>query len=142
MCACWGRLLSVGMRARLLIHACETTVTPAHDEPLEEQAARAQTDSGYARNGTLFPQVYRAAAPPVASKKFAFHGFFSCPWHLYLLCPVCHLCHQRILGPPSTDGPRSFHGRWHEGSEREDDRCRRVHGKRRSDKVSEHTEVP
>jgi len=51
-------------------------VTPAHDEPLEEQAARAQTNSGYARNGTLFPQVYRAAAPPFASKKFAFHGFF------------------------------------------------------------------
>jgi len=51
-------------------------VTPAHDEPLEEQAARAQTNSGYARNGTLFPQVYRAAAPPVAQKKFAFHGFF------------------------------------------------------------------
>ncbi len=76
MCACWGRLLSDGMRARLLIHACETTVTPAHDEPLEEQAARAQTNSGYARNGTLFPQVYRAAAPPFASKKFAFHGFF------------------------------------------------------------------
>ena len=76
MCACWGRLLSDGMRARLLIHACETTVTPAHDEPLEEQAARAQTNSGYARNGTLFPQVYRAAAPPVFSKKFAFHGFF------------------------------------------------------------------
>ena len=69
MCACWGRLLSDGMRARLLIHACETTVTPAHDEPLEEQAARAQTNSGYARNGTLFPQVYRAAAPPFASKK-------------------------------------------------------------------------
>ncbi len=76
MCACWGRLLCDGMRARLLIHACETTVTPAHDEPLEEQAARAQTNSGYAQNGTLFPQVYRAAAPPVASKKFAFHGFF------------------------------------------------------------------
>ena len=51
-------------------------MTPAHDEPLEEQAARAQTNSGYARNGTLFPQVYRAAAPPFASKKFAFHGFF------------------------------------------------------------------
>ncbi len=64
------------MRARLLIHACETTVTPAHDEPLEEQAARAQTNLGYARNGTLFPQVYRAAAPPFASKKFAFHGLF------------------------------------------------------------------
>jgi hypothetical protein len=76
MCACWGRLLSDGMRARLLIHACETTVTPAHDEPLEGQAARAQTNSGYARNGTLFPQVYRAAAPPFASKKFACHGFF------------------------------------------------------------------
>ena len=45
MCACWGRLLSDGMRARLLIHACETTVTPAHDEPLEEQAARAQTQA-------------------------------------------------------------------------------------------------
>jgi len=70
-------ILSDGMRARLLIHACETTVTPAHDEPLEEQAARAQTNSGYARNGTLFPQVCRAAAPPFASKKFAFHGFFS-----------------------------------------------------------------
>ena len=64
------------MRARLLIHACETTVTPAPDEPLEEQAARAQTNSGYARNGTLFPQVYRAAAPPFASKKFTLHGFF------------------------------------------------------------------
>ena len=51
-------------------------MTPAHDEPLEEQAARAQTNTGYARNGTLFPQVYRAAAPPFASKKFAFHGFF------------------------------------------------------------------
>ena len=71
----WDRLLSDGMRARLLIHACETTVTPAHDEPLEEQAARAQTNSGYARNGTLFPQVYRAAAPPFASKKFAFFNF-------------------------------------------------------------------
>jgi hypothetical protein len=58
------------------IHACETTVTPAHDEPLEEQAARAQTNSGYARNGTLFPQVYRVAAPPFASKKFTLHGFF------------------------------------------------------------------
>ena len=68
LCAFWGRLLSDGVRARLLIHACETTVTPAHDEPLEEQAARAPTNSGYARNGTLFPQVYRAAAPPLASK--------------------------------------------------------------------------
>ena len=89
VCGCWGRLLSDGMRARLLIHACETTVTPAHDEPLEEQAARAQTDSGYARNGTLFPQVYRAAAPPFASKKFAFHGFFS----------SLHLCNFRLLQP-------------------------------------------
>ena len=52
-------------------------MTPAHDEPLEEQAARAPTNSGYARNGTLFPQVYRAAAPPFASKKFTLHGFFS-----------------------------------------------------------------
>ncbi len=59
--------MSDGVRARLLIHACEATVTPAHDEPLEEQAARAQTNSGYARNGTLFPQVYRAAAPPGGS---------------------------------------------------------------------------
>ena len=77
MCACWGRLLSDGMRARLLIHACETTVTPAYDEPLEEQAARAQTNSGYARNGTLFPQVYRAAAPPVAQKNSHSMVFFS-----------------------------------------------------------------
>ena len=38
-------------------------MTPARDEPLEEQAVRAQTISGYVRNGTLFPQVYRAAAP-------------------------------------------------------------------------------
>ena len=76
MCAFWGRLLSDGMRARLLIHACETTVTPAHDEPLEEQAARAQANSGYARNGTLFPQVYRAAAPPVASKNSHSMVFF------------------------------------------------------------------
>ena len=86
MCACWGRLLSDGMRARLLIHACETTVTPAHDEPLEEQAARAQTNSGYARNGTLFPQVYRAAAPPVASKKIAFHVFFFSNCHRTYRC--------------------------------------------------------
>jgi hypothetical protein len=76
MCACWGRLLSDGMRARLLIHACETTVTPAHDEPLEGQAARAQTNSGYARNGTLFPQVYRAAAPPLAQKNSHSMVFF------------------------------------------------------------------
>ena len=55
-------------------------MTPAHDEPLEEQAARAQTNSGYARNGTLFPQVYRAAAPPFASKKFTLHGFFQGQW--------------------------------------------------------------
>ena len=77
MCACWGRLLSDGMRARLLIHACETTVTPAHDEPLEEQAARAQTNSGCAQNGTLFPRVYRAAAPPVAPKNSHSMVFFG-----------------------------------------------------------------
>ena len=65
------------MRARLLVHACETTVTPAHDEPLEEQAARAPTNSGYARNGTLFPQVYRAAAPPFASKNSHSMVFFA-----------------------------------------------------------------
>ena len=70
-------LLSDGVRARLLIHACETTVTPAHDEPLEEQAARAPKKSGYARNGTLFPQVYRAAAPPFASKNSHSMVFFS-----------------------------------------------------------------
>ena len=52
-------------------------MTPAHDEPLEEQAARAQTNSGYAQNGTLFPQVYRAAAPPVASKNTHSMVFFS-----------------------------------------------------------------
>ena len=51
-------------------------MTPAHDEPLEEQAARAQTNSGYAQNGTLFPQVYRAAAPPVASKNTHSMVFF------------------------------------------------------------------
>ena len=101
MCACWGRLLSDGMRARLLIHACETTVTPAHDEPLEEQAARAQTNSGYARNGTLFPQVYRAAAPPFASKKFAFHGFFLVVFHTCLAAPrwcdsILHILHWHI----------------------------------------------
>ena len=52
-------------------------MTPAHDEPLEEQAARAQTNSGYARNGTLLPQVYRAAAPQFASKNSHSMVFFS-----------------------------------------------------------------
>ena len=98
------------MRARLLVHACETTVTPAHDEPLEEQAARAQTNSGYARNGTLLPQVYRAAAPPFASKNSHSMVFPRYYQHqgahpLRLVCglepagAVCHIASTAHLRP-------------------------------------------
>ncbi len=44
------------------------------------------------RNGTLFPQVYRAAAPPVASKKFAFHVFF-------LIAASLPVGHEQPPGP-------------------------------------------
>jgi hypothetical protein len=66
---------------------------------LEEQAARAQTNSGYARNGTLFPQVYRAAAPPFASKKFAFHGFF--PFAIVFF-PSCKIVQQETKNVTPT----------------------------------------
>ncbi len=66
-------------------------MTPAHDEPLEEQAARAPTNSGYSRNGTLFPQVYRAAAPPFASK-------IHTPW---VFAPSC--AHTLVVFIPPSE---------------------------------------
>ena len=106
------------MRARLLIHACETTVTPAHDEPLEEQAARAPTNSGYARNGTLLPQVYRAAAPPFASKKshsmffFFFSGALPCASVLRLRAalplPRRRSRSRSDVRPPTAEGQPGF----------------------------------
>jgi hypothetical protein len=42
--------------------------------PWRSRQPAQKTNSGYARSGTLFPQVYRAAAPPFASKKITRHG--------------------------------------------------------------------
>ena len=75
MCACWGRIQSDGMRARLLIHACETTVTPAHDEPLEGQAARAQTNQAMRETAHSFRKS-TAQRRPRSLKKIRIPWFF------------------------------------------------------------------
>ena len=109
-----GRLQSDGVRVRRPIRACETTVTPARDEPSEEQAARVPTNAGPARICTLIevPQVYRAAAPPIVIPKNShIHGGFL-PVLGRASDDTGDMAHFGILSGPAAASCRIFERSW------------------------------